>query len=69
VGRGIARSPALRRIVGGGWDYAQRGRCRRWPGWRRVDVLGYLALPVGSLFSSSAIIGNLLDPAAQTGNA
>ena len=50
-------------IVWWGWDYAQRGSVQSMIGLEDVSMFGaYLAMPVGGLFSSIAIIGNLLDP-------
>jgi len=46
-----------------GWDYAQRGSVQTVAGLEDVSMFwAYLALPVGGVFSTIAIIGNWLDP-------
>jgi TRAP-type C4-dicarboxylate transport system permease small subunit len=50
-------------IVWVGWDYAQRGSVQSVAGLEGVSMFwAYLALPVGGVFSTIAIIGNWLDP-------
>ena len=46
-----------------GWDYAQRGRVQTMIGLEGVSMFwAYLAMPVGAVFATLGIIGNLLDP-------
>lgn len=50
-------------IIFWGWDYAQRGRVQTIIGLEGISMYwAYLALPVGGIFSTVAIIGNLIDP-------
>src|SRR3954470_6291340 len=50
-------------ILWWGWDYAQRGRVQSMAGLESISMFwGYLALPVGALFSILGVIGNLIDP-------
>jgi TRAP-type C4-dicarboxylate transport system permease small subunit len=50
-------------IIWFGWDYANRGKVQSMAGLESISMFwGYLALPVGALFSVLGIIGNLLDP-------
>jgi TRAP-type C4-dicarboxylate transport system permease small subunit len=50
-------------ILWWGWDYAVRGRVQSMAGLESISMFwGYLALPVGALFSVLGIIGNLIDP-------
>ena len=50
-------------ILWWGWDYAQRGRVQSMAGLESISMFwGYLALPVGAVFSIIGIIGNLIDP-------
>lgn len=46
-----------------GWDYAVRGQVQTMAGLESISMFwGYLALPVGAVFSMLGIVGNLLDP-------
>jgi len=46
-----------------GWDYAVRGQVQTMAGLESISMFwGYLALPVGAIFSMLGIVGNLLDP-------
>lgn len=46
-----------------GWDYAVRGKVQTMAGLESISMFwGYLALPVGAVFSMLGIVGNLLDP-------
>ncbi len=46
-----------------GWDYAVRGRVQSMAGLESISMFwGYLALPVGAVFSMIGIVGNLIDP-------
>jgi TRAP-type C4-dicarboxylate transport system permease small subunit len=50
-------------ILWWGSDYALRGRVQSMAGLESLSMFwGYLALPVGALFSVLGIVGNLLDP-------
>lgn len=50
-------------ILWWGWDYAVRGKVQSMAGLEEVSMFwGYVAMPVGALFSIVGIIGNLLDP-------
>ena len=50
-------------IVWWGWDYSLRGRVQSMAGLESISMFwGYVAMPVGGVFSVLAIIGNLLDP-------
>jgi len=50
-------------ILWWGWDYAVRGRVQSMAGLESISMFwGYLALPVGALFSILGVIANLLDP-------
>ena len=50
-------------ILWWGWDYAVRGRVQSMAGLESISMFwGYLALPVGALFSIFGVIGNLIDP-------
>ena len=50
-------------ILWWGWDYAVRGRVQSMAGLESISMFwGYLALPVGALFSILGVIGNLIDP-------
>jgi TRAP-type C4-dicarboxylate transport system permease small subunit len=50
-------------ILWWGWDYAVRGSVQTMAGLESISMFwGYLALPVGALFSILGIVGNLLDP-------
>ena len=53
-------------ILWWGWDYAVRGRVQSMAGLESVSMFwGYVAMPVGALFSILGIIGNFLDPQRQ----
>ncbi len=46
-----------------GWDYAQRGRVQTMAGLEEISMFwAYVALPVGGVFSSIAIIANWIEP-------
>ncbi len=50
-------------ILWWGWDYANRGKVQTMIGLEGVSMFwAYLALPVGAVFASIGIVGNLLDP-------
>ena len=50
-------------ILWWGWDYAVRGRVQTMAGLESLSMFwGYLALPVGAVFSIFGVIGNLIDP-------
>jgi TRAP-type C4-dicarboxylate transport system permease small subunit len=50
-------------ILWWGWDYAMRGRVQSMAGLESISMVwGYLALPVGAVFSIFGIVGNLIDP-------
>lgn len=50
-------------ILWWGWDYAVRGRVQSMAGLESISMFwGYLALPVGAVFSIFGVIGNLVDP-------
>ena len=50
-------------ILWWGWDYAVRGRVQSMAGLESISMFwGYLALPVGAVFSLFGVIGNLIDP-------
>ncbi|NML46483.1 TRAP transporter small permease [Ramlibacter sp. G-1-2-2] len=53
-------------ILWWGWDYAVRGRVQSMAGLESISMFwGYLALPVGALFSILGVIGNLIDPVRE----
>lgn len=53
-------------ILWWGWDYAVRGRVQSMAGLESISMFwGYLAMPVGAVFSILGIIGNFLDPQRQ----
>jgi TRAP-type C4-dicarboxylate transport system permease small subunit len=50
-------------ILWWGWDYAMRGRVQSMAGLESISMFwGYVAMPVGAVFSILGIIGNFLDP-------
>lgn len=50
-------------ILWWGWDYAVRGRVQTMAGLESISMFwGYLAMPVGAVFSFFGIVANLLDP-------
>jgi TRAP-type C4-dicarboxylate transport system permease small subunit len=50
-------------IIWWGWDYSLRGRVQSMAGLESISMFwGYVAMPVGAMFSVLAIIGNYLDP-------
>ena len=50
-------------VIWYGWDYAQRGGVQSMAGLESVSMFwAYLAMPVGGLFCTVGIIGNLIDP-------
>ena len=50
-------------IIWWGWDYSLRGRVQSMAGLESISMFwGYVAMPVGGMFSAIGIIGNLLDP-------
>ena len=50
-------------IMWWGLDYALRGRVQTMAGLESLSMFwAYIAMPVGALFSSFGIIGNLIDP-------
>ena len=50
-------------ILWWGWDYAMRGRVQSMAGLESISMVwGYLALPVGAVFSIFGIVANLIDP-------
>ena len=50
-------------IIWWGWDYSLRGRVQSMAGLESISMFwGYVAMPVGGMFSVIGIIGNLLDP-------
>ena len=50
-------------ILWWGWDYAVRGRVQSMAGLESISMFwGYLAMPVGALFSIFGVVANLLDP-------
>src|SRR4051812_45937940 len=50
-------------ILWWGWDYSVRGRVQSMAGLESISMFwGYVAMPVGAVFSIVAIIGNFLDP-------
>ena len=50
-------------IIWFGWDYAQRGGVQSMAGLESISMFwAYLAMPVGGVFSTIGIVGNLLDP-------
>ncbi len=50
-------------IVWWGWDYARRGSVQSMAGLESVSMFwAYLAMPVGGVFSTIAIVANWLDP-------
>jgi TRAP-type C4-dicarboxylate transport system permease small subunit len=53
-------------ILWWGWDYSVRGRVQSMAGLESISMFwGYLAMPVGAVFSLLGIIGNFLDPQRQ----
>jgi TRAP-type C4-dicarboxylate transport system permease small subunit len=50
-------------ILWWGWDYSVRGRVQSMAGLESISMFwGYVAMPVGAVFSIFGIIGNFLDP-------
>ena len=50
-------------ILWWGWDYSVRGRVQSMAGLESISMFwGYVAMPVGAVFSILGIIGNFLDP-------
>jgi TRAP-type C4-dicarboxylate transport system permease small subunit len=50
-------------IIWWGWDYSLRGRVQSMAGLESISMFwGYVAMPVGAMFSVVAILGNYLDP-------
>jgi TRAP-type C4-dicarboxylate transport system permease small subunit len=50
-------------ILWWGWDYANRGKVQTMIGLENVSMFwAYLAMPVGAVFATLGIVGNLLDP-------
>jgi TRAP-type C4-dicarboxylate transport system permease small subunit len=50
-------------ILWWGWDYSVRGRVQSMAGLESISMFwGYLAMPVGAIFSILGIIGNFIDP-------
>lgn len=50
-------------IIWWGWDYSMRGRVQSMAGLESISMFwGYLAMPVGAMFSVMAIVANFLDP-------
>ncbi|WP_462386708.1 TRAP transporter small permease [Acidovorax sp. Q11] len=50
-------------VIWYGWDYAQRGGVQSMAGLESVSMFwAYLAMPIGGLFCTVGIIGNLIDP-------
>lgn len=50
-------------IIWWGWDYSLRGRVQSMAGLESLSMFwGYVAMPVGAMFSVLAIVGNYLDP-------
>jgi TRAP-type C4-dicarboxylate transport system permease small subunit len=53
-------------IIWIGWTYANRGKVQTVIGLEDVSMFwAYLAMPVGAVFASIGVIGNLLDPRRQ----
>jgi TRAP-type C4-dicarboxylate transport system permease small subunit len=53
-------------IVWVGWNYANRGKVQTVIGLEDVSMFwAYLAMPVGGVFASIGVIGNLIDPRRQ----
>ncbi|TFY97632.1 TRAP transporter small permease [Ramlibacter humi] len=50
-------------ILWWGWDYSVRGKVQSMAGLESISMFwGYVAMPVGALFSIFGIAGNYLDP-------
>ena len=50
-------------IVWWGWDYSLRGRVQSMAGLESLSMFwGYVAMPVGAMFSVLSIVANFLDP-------
>lgn len=50
-------------IIWWGWDYALRGRVQSMAGLESISMFwGYVAMPIGGMFSVVGLIGNLVDP-------
>jgi TRAP-type C4-dicarboxylate transport system permease small subunit len=50
-------------ILWWGWDYSVRGKVQSMAGLESISMFwGYVAMPVGAVFSVFGIIGNFLDP-------
>ena len=50
-------------IIWWGWDYSLRGSVQSMAGLESISMFwGYVAMPVGGMFSVIGIIGNLIDP-------
>jgi TRAP-type C4-dicarboxylate transport system permease small subunit len=50
-------------ILWWGWDYSVRGQVQSMAGLESISMFwGYVAMPVGALFSIFGIVGNFLDP-------
>lgn len=50
-------------IIWWGWDYALRGRVQSMAGLESLSMFwGYVAMPVGAMFSVLGIMANFLDP-------
>jgi TRAP-type C4-dicarboxylate transport system permease small subunit len=50
-------------ILWWGWDYSVRGRVQTMAGLESISMFwGYVAMPVGAVFSIFGIVGNFLDP-------
>lgn len=53
-------------ILWWGWDYSLRGRVQSMAGLESISMFwGYVAMPVGAVFSIFGIVGNFLDPQRQ----
>lgn len=53
-------------ILWWGWDYSLRGRVQSMAGLESISMFwGYVAMPVGAVFSMFGIVGNFLDPQRQ----
>ena len=50
-------------ILWWGWDYSVRGQVQTMAGLESISMFwGYLALPVGAVFSIFGVVANLIDP-------
>src|SRR3954471_14814497 len=53
-------------ILWWGWDYSVRGKVQSMAGLESISMFwGYVAMPVGAVFSVLGIVGNFLDPQRQ----